>query len=70
MLQVGCARRPCCTPLRCGHDVRVIGTLGVILRAKKRGQVESARPLVKKLGAAGTFIGEEFLEGVLASIGE
>jgi predicted nucleic acid-binding protein len=35
------------------HDVQVIGTLGVVLRAKNRGQVESARPLVKKLVAAG-----------------
>ena len=47
------------------HDVRVIGTLGVILRTKKRGEVESARPLVKKLVAAGMFIGEKFVEGVL-----
>jgi predicted nucleic acid-binding protein len=52
------------------HDVRVIGTLGVVLRAKNRGQVESARPLVKKLVAAGMFIGDEFVEAVLAGIGE
>ena len=52
------------------HDVRVIGTLGVVLRAKNRGQVESARPLVKKLVAAGMFIGDEFVEAVLASVGE
>ena len=52
------------------HDVQVIGTLGVVLRAKKRGQVERARPLVKKLVAAGMFMGDEFVEGVLASIGE
>jgi predicted nucleic acid-binding protein len=52
------------------HDVQVIGTLGVVLRAKNRGQVESARPLVKKLVAAGMFIGDEFVEAVLAGIGE
>jgi len=52
------------------HDVRVIGTLGIVLRAKKRGHVKSARPLVKKLVAAGMFMGDEFVEGVLASIGE
>jgi predicted nucleic acid-binding protein len=50
--------------------VQVIGTLGVVLRAKNRGQVESARPLVKKLVAAGMFIGDEFVEAVLAGIGE
>ena len=38
--------------------------------AKNRGQVESARPLVEKLVAAGMFIGDEFVEAVLAGIGE
>jgi len=52
------------------HDVRVVGTLGIVLRAKKRGQIKSARPLVKRLVAAGMFMGDEFVEGVLASIGE
>ena len=52
------------------HEVRVIGTLGIVLRAKKAGEVGSARPLVKKLVAAGMFMGDEFVEGVLASIGE
>jgi predicted nucleic acid-binding protein len=50
--------------------VRVIGTLGIVLRAKKRGQVKSARPPVKRLVAAGMFMGDEFAEGALASIGE
>ena len=50
--------------------MRVIGTLGVVLGAKKAAQVGSARPLVKKLVAAGMFMGDEFVEGVLASIGE
>ena len=39
------------------HDVRVIGTLGIVLRAKKRGQVKRARPLVKNLVAAGNVHG-------------
>ena len=52
------------------HGVPVIGTLGVVLRAKKRGQIDSARPVVKKLIAAGMFLDDEFVNGVLASIGE
>jgi predicted nucleic acid-binding protein len=52
------------------HDVPVIGTLGVVLRAKKAGRVRNARPLVKELVAAGMFLGDEFVEGVLVSIGE
>jgi len=52
------------------QKVPVIGTLGVVLRAKKNQQIESARPLVKKLMAAGMFLDDEFADRVLASIGE
>jgi predicted nucleic acid-binding protein len=34
------------------HRVPVIGTLGVVLRAKQHRQIESARPLVKELIAS------------------
>jgi predicted nucleic acid-binding protein len=52
------------------HSVPVIGTLGVVLRAKKNWQIESARPLVQELIAAGMFLDDEFVDRVLASIGE
>ena len=52
------------------HNVPVIGTLGVVLRAKKNRRIESARPLVKELIAAGMFLDEEFVDRVMASIGE
>jgi predicted nucleic acid-binding protein len=52
------------------HNVPVIGTLGVVLRAKKNRQIESARSLVKELTAAGMFLDDEFVDRVLASIGE
>jgi predicted nucleic acid-binding protein len=52
------------------HNVPVIGTLGVVLRAKKNRQIESARSLAKELTAAGMFLDDEFVDRVLASIGE
>ena len=49
---------------------RVIGTLGVVLRSKTNHQIENARPLVEELIAAGMFLDDEFVDRVLASIGE
>jgi predicted nucleic acid-binding protein len=44
------------------HNVPVIGTLGVVLRAKKHRQIESAQSLVKELTAAGMFLDSEFVD--------
>ena len=52
------------------HNVVVIGTPGVVLRSKTNHQIENARPLVKELIAAGMFLDDEFVDRVLASIGE
>jgi predicted nucleic acid-binding protein len=52
------------------HNVPVIGTLGIVLRAKKNRQIETARPLVEDLIAAGMFLEVEFANRVLAGIGE
>jgi predicted nucleic acid-binding protein len=52
------------------HNVPVIGTLGIVLRAKIDRQIESARPLVNELIAVGMFLDEEFVNQALASVGE
>jgi predicted nucleic acid-binding protein len=52
------------------HNVPVIGTLGIVLRLKEKRLVESARPLVSELVAAGMFLDDEFVDRVLASVGE
>jgi predicted nucleic acid-binding protein len=52
------------------HNVPVIGTLGVVLRAKKTRQIEHARPLVKELIAAGMFLDEEFIDRIFENIDE
>ena len=52
------------------YNVSVIGTLGVVLRSKTNHQIENARPLVEELIAAGMFLDDEFVDRVLASIGD
>jgi predicted nucleic acid-binding protein len=52
------------------HNVPVIGTLGIVLRSKQKRLIESARPLVSELVAAGMFLNDEFANQVLASVGE
>ena len=52
------------------HNVPIIGTLGVVIRSKENRLIERARPLVKELIAAGMFLDDEFVERILASIGE
>jgi len=46
------AARRCAT----SHGLMVIGSLGVVLRAKKHGQIDRARAMVKELIAAGMFV--------------
>jgi predicted nucleic acid-binding protein len=48
----------------------VIGSLGVVLRSKTKGNIDQARPLVEALIAAGMFLDDEFVDRVLSSVGE
>jgi predicted nucleic acid-binding protein len=52
------------------HNVPVIGTLGIVLRLKEKRLIEGARPLVSELVAAGMFLDDDFVDRVLASVGE
>ena len=51
-------------------DLPIIGTLGIILRARKQDLLPAARPLVDQILAAGSHINRELVEGALAKIGE
>jgi len=48
----------------------LIGTLGIILRAKKGGLILAARPLADQIRAAGSFLDDELVEQALAQVGE
>ncbi len=50
----GAGRRCAETP-----EIPLIGTLGLVMIAKKRGMVPAARPLVVKLKQHGMFLSEK-----------
>lgn len=52
------------------HSVPIIGSLGIILRAKEHGVIPLARPLVNKLKSAGMYVHDELIRQSLAAIGE
>lgn len=48
----------------------VIGSLGLLLRAKTAGLLDELRPYLERLQAAGIWYDEDLLERVLAAAGE
>ena len=43
----------------------VIGTLGVLLKAKKKGMLPSIKPLIKKMLENGIWVKGEIVKGIL-----
>jgi predicted nucleic acid-binding protein len=52
------------------HALPLIGTLGVILRARKQGMIPAARPLIEQVLVAGSFLERGLVERALAQVGE
>ncbi|MBI2477637.1 MAG: DUF3368 domain-containing protein [Planctomycetia bacterium] len=50
--------------------IPVIGTLGVILRAKRRGHVESAAEVIRAVRDAGLHLDDEVIRSALGRVGE
>lgn len=57
---------------RCAEFLGIpfIGTLGIVLRAKRLGHIDSARPLVRRLQEAGMYLSDRILEPALKLAGE
>ena len=57
---------------RCARALRLplLGTLGVVATARKRGLIPAVRPLFEQLSAHGMRISPELLRLVLAEVGE
>jgi len=53
-----------------GSPMQVIGTLGVILRAKRNGLIPSAGDLLKSLLAAGLYLDDKVVVSALHGVGE
>lgn len=52
------------------HAFRIIGTLGVILRCKHQGRIDSAAAISTELRKAGMFFSDALLERALRLVGE
>ncbi|HVG22421.1 MAG TPA: DUF3368 domain-containing protein, partial [Blastocatellia bacterium] len=50
--------------------IPVRGTLGLILMAKRRGNIPAARPVLESLRQSGMYLSDRVLDEALALIGE
>lgn len=57
---------------RCADVLGVpcIGTLGIVLRARRLGRIPAARPVLERLRAAGMYLSDRMLLPALALVGE
>lgn len=60
------AARRCATAL----DIRVRGTVGLVLAARRRGLLPAARPVLEQLRRSGMYLSDRVLEQALARVGE
>jgi hypothetical protein len=50
--------------------LKVIGTLGLLLKAKRKGLLLSIKPFIDKILKSGIWIKEDIVEGILKEAGE
>jgi predicted nucleic acid-binding protein len=57
---------------RCAQSMGLplIGTLGVVLRAKRKGVITAARPVIEHLRRVGLYASDALIEQALAHLGE
>ena len=57
---------------RCARSLAVptVGTLGLVLAAKRISAIEQARPVVEKLRSCGLYLSDAVLDAALAEVGE
>lgn len=60
------AGRRCASAL----GIEVVGTLGLVLRAKRSGHLAEARPTLERLVASGMFLSRSVIDQALALVGE
>lgn len=52
------------------HGLAVIGTLGIVLSAKRQGMIPAARPVLETLHRSGMYLSDQVLTEALTLIGE
>jgi predicted nucleic acid-binding protein len=57
---------------RCAETlgIRLRGTLGLVLRARRQNVIAEARPVLETLRASGMYLSDQVVEAALAEIGE
>ena len=60
------AARRCAATL----GIPLLGTLGLVLKAKQRGSVPAARPVLEQLRRSGLYLSDRVLNQALALVGE
>ncbi len=50
--------------------LKVIGTLGIVARAKRAGRIESAAPIIGRLRETGLYASDELVAQLLSEVGE
>lgn len=48
----------------------IIGTLGIVGRAKVRGLIERAEPVIRRLQESGLYVSEDLVQKLLREVGE
>ncbi len=52
------------------HHIQPLGTLGIILRAKRSGLVAAAQPLIEQLLVNGSYLSHSLVQAALLNVGE
>jgi predicted nucleic acid-binding protein len=50
--------------------LKVIGTLGIVARAKRIGRIDLAAPVIQRLRKTGLYVSEDLVEQLLREVGE
>ena len=51
-------------------NLRMVGTIGLLLRAKRMGLIGEIRPCIERLQRSGIYIRQELINAVLIEAGE
>lgn len=52
------------------RGLSIVGTLGVLLRAKREGRVERVGPLIERITGLGLFVSDDLVDEILRAAGE
>lgn len=52
------------------HSIPVIGSLGIVMRAKRCGVISKAKPLIYKLKGAGMYVADDLIARCLVAVDE